>query len=53
MAIDLSKYPKGSTIVINAAGVEVVQIPDDGEFEKKWKGASLPKKNWTKVRFVG
>lgn len=52
MTVDLSKYPKGSKVVINAAGVETVHIPDDVKFEKKWKGASLPQKNWKKVQFV-
>ena len=53
MAIDLSQYPKGSKIVVNAKGVECVEIPYDDSYEKKFKGASSPKKIYKKIIMHG
>lgn len=48
--IDLSKFPKGSKIIVNAKGVEIVQVPYDKSYEEKFKGASSPKDIWTRVQ---
>jgi len=48
--IDLSMYPKGSVVKMNAKGVQYVEIPYDPKYEEKFKGASSPKDIWTRVQ---
>lgn len=51
--IDLSMYPKGSVVKMNAKGVQYVEIPYDSKYEKKMSRESSPKKIYKKIIMHG